>query len=61
MTLYHEILEAMAVACAEPPDAVMEFNEGDFERAAYEAHERFGTASPGNVSRMLQFHQFLRG
>jgi len=36
----------------------MEFNEGDFDRAGYEAHERFGPASPENLNRMLQFYEF---
>ena len=34
ISLYHEILEAATVASLHPPDSVMEFNEGDFERAA---------------------------
>jgi hypothetical protein len=58
VTLYHEVLEAITVASVRPPARVMEFNEGDFERAGYEAHERFGPASPENLNRMLQFHEF---
>ena len=58
VTLYHEILEAMTVAVIDPPAGVMEFNEGDFERAGYEAFERFGVASPDSLNRMLQFHGF---
>jgi len=58
VTLYHEVLEAMTVACARPPASVREFNEGDFERAGYEAHERFGPVTPENLNRMLQFHGF---
>jgi hypothetical protein len=49
------------VASVEPPVGVIEFNEGDFERAAYEAHNRFGEASPESVNRMLQFHGFREG
>ncbi|HEX4139381.1 MAG TPA: hypothetical protein VHY09_03480 [Candidatus Methylacidiphilales bacterium] len=45
VSLYHEILEAMPVAVTEPPAGVMELNERDFKRAAYEAHDRFGEAS----------------
>jgi hypothetical protein len=40
VTLYHEILEAAAVARWPAPASVMEFNEGDFERAAKAAHGR---------------------
>ena len=58
VTLYHEILEAMTVAVASPPESVMEFNEGDFERAGYEAFDRFGAASPENLNRMLQSYGF---
>ena len=28
----------------------MDFNEADFERAAHEAHERWGNASPANLN-----------
>jgi len=58
ITLYHEILEATSVAIASPPDRVIKFNEADFERAAREAHERWGNASPANLNLLLQFHGF---
>jgi len=58
ITLYHEILEAASVAIANPPASVMDFNEADFERAAREAHERWGNASPANLNLLLQFHGF---
>jgi hypothetical protein len=58
VTLYHEILEAITVACDDPPESVMEFNEGDFERAGYEAHDRFGPVTPENLNRMLQSYGF---
>jgi hypothetical protein len=58
VSLYHEILEAMTVASTEPPARVWDFLEADFERAAYEAHDRFGPASPETLNRMLQFHGF---
>jgi hypothetical protein len=58
LTLYHEILEAAAVASWMPPPAVVEFNEGDFEQAARAMHARFGLASPENLNRMLQFYGF---
>jgi len=58
VTLYHEILEAVTVASSETPSSVRDFNEGDFERAAYEAHERFGPVSPESMNRMLQFYGF---
>ena len=58
VTLYHEILEAMTVVSSKAPQSVQDFNEGDFERAAYEAHERYGPASPESMDRMLQFYGF---
>ena len=58
ITLYHEILEAASVAIASPPATVMDFNEADFERAAHEAHERWGNASPASLNLLLQFHGF---
>jgi len=58
VTLYHEILEAARVASPSPPPAVIDFNEGDFERAAYSAHEQFGVASVENLNRMLKSHGF---
>jgi hypothetical protein len=58
VTLYHEVLEAASVASASPPASVMDFNEGDFEAAAYSAHDQFGTASPQNLNRMLQSYGF---
>ncbi len=48
----------MTVACLHPPATVLEFNEGHFERAAYDMHERFGPASPASLNRMLQFFGF---
>ena len=54
VTLYHEILEAATVGSLRPPDSVMEFNEGDFERAAHAAHAEWGNATPENLNRMLQ-------
>ena len=56
ITLYHEILEAASVATADPPSSVIDFNEADFERAARNAHERWGNASVMNLNLMLQFH-----
>jgi hypothetical protein len=58
ITLYHEILEAASVAIANPPAGVMDFNEADFERAAHNAHDRWGNASPANLNLLLQFHGF---
>jgi hypothetical protein len=45
VTLYHEVLEAMVVASNDPPATLRDFNEGDFECAAYETYRRFGPAS----------------
>jgi hypothetical protein len=58
ITLYHEVLEAASVAIEIPPASVIDFNEADFERAAHEAHERWGNASPANLNLVLQFHGF---
>ena len=58
ITLYHEILEAAPVAIGIPPASVIDFNEADFERAAHEAHKRWGNASPANLNLLLQFHGF---
>ena len=58
ITLYHEILEAASVAVADPPATVVDFNEAGFERAACEAHERWGNASPASLNLLLQFHEF---
>jgi hypothetical protein len=46
------------VASASPPDSVLEFNEGDFGRAARSMHDRLGEASPENLNRMLQLFGF---
>jgi hypothetical protein len=58
VSIYHEILEAMAVAAVEPPDRVMEFNEGDFEESAYAAYNQYGPAAPDSLLAMLQFYGF---
>ena len=58
ITLYHESLEAASVALADPPASVIDFNEADFERAARDAHGRWGNASPANLNHLLQFHRF---
>ncbi len=58
ITLYHEVLDAATVASLHPPNSVMEFNEGDFERAAQAAHTEYGDASPETLTRMLQFYGF---
>jgi hypothetical protein len=58
VTLYHEILEAITVASENPPAAVCEFNESDFDRAGYQAHEQLDEVSPQNLDRMLQLYGF---
>lgn len=58
MSLYHEILEAAAVGSLHPPESVLNFNEGDFERAAQAAHAEFGEAAPERLNRMLQSYGF---
>lgn len=54
VSLYHEILEAATVAAENPPESVMEFNEGDFEQSARSAHARYGIASPRSLNEMLE-------
>jgi hypothetical protein len=58
VSLYHEILEAASVASLHPPVSVLEFNEGDFERAAQKAHDTWGDATPQNLSLLLQSYGF---
>ncbi|MEY4386489.1 MAG: hypothetical protein RLY20_1772 [Verrucomicrobiota bacterium] len=58
ISLYHEVLEAATVASLSAPENVMEFNEGDFERAAQTAHAQFGPATPDNLNRLLQSYGF---
>jgi len=42
ISLYHEVLEAAAVAALHPPPAVCELNEAGFEAAALDCHQRLG-------------------
>jgi hypothetical protein len=58
ISLYHEVLEAATVAVEVPPFAVLEFNEGDFERAAQLAHTQYGNACPQTLNRMLADYGF---
>jgi hypothetical protein len=58
LSLYHEILEAASVASLNPPASVLEFNEGDFERAAQSAHDTWGDATPENLNRLLHSYGF---
>jgi hypothetical protein len=58
ISLYHEALEAATVAALTPPTAVMELNEGDFERIAQDAHSRLGVASPRTLNLLLAEHGF---
>jgi hypothetical protein len=53
ISLYHEILEAATVAAENPPESVMEFNEGDFENAARSAHAQYGIVSGRTLNEML--------
>jgi hypothetical protein len=53
VSLYHEVLEAATVAAEHPPEAVLDFNEGAFERAAQAAHAGSGPASPETLNQML--------
>ena len=58
ITLYHEILVAAAIAAANPPAGMIDFNEADFEQAARAAHDRWGNVSPAKLNLLLQFHGF---
>ena len=58
VTLYHEVLEAAAVASNDPPESMIEFNEADFDAAAYAAHDKFGHATPATLNHMLRLHGF---
>jgi hypothetical protein len=58
ISLSHEALEAATVAALTPPIAVMELNEGDFERIAQDAHSRLGVASPRTLNLLLAEHGF---
>jgi hypothetical protein len=53
VSLYHEVLEATALAAVSPPASVLEFNEGAFEQAAQAAHAGWGVATPESLNRML--------
>lgn len=53
ISLYHEVLEAATVATENPPATVLDFNEGDFERVAQQAHATRGVASPASLNQML--------
>ena len=53
ISIYHEVLEAAAVAALVPPAAVYELNEAGFEAAALNAQARFGMATPDSLNQML--------
>lgn len=53
ISLFHEVLEAATVAHLSPPKSVVDFNEGDFEREAKNALEKFGIATPRTLNQML--------
>ncbi len=54
VSLYHEVLEAAAVAANRPPPAVCELNEAGFEAAAHDCHRRLGMATPTTINQMLE-------
>lgn len=58
VVLYHEVLEAAAVAVDYAPGGVEDFSEDAFVEAGYDAFERWGAVSPDNLSLMLIFHGF---
>lgn len=60
VTLYHEILEAAAVASVRPPVVLMDFNEAAFERAARDAFVRWGQASPETLTSCCNSTDFMK-
>ena len=58
VTLYHEVLEAAAVASPHPPTSVCELNEAGFEAAAWRMHAELGAAAPSTLNRMLELFGF---
>jgi hypothetical protein len=58
ISLYHEVLEAAAVASDHPPSVLVDFNEADFERAAVAACDKFGPVTPEGLFRMLRQYGF---
>lgn len=46
ISIYHEVLESLAVALDEPPESVMELNESGFEKQAQEAYLQHGYPTP---------------
>lgn len=58
VSIYHEVLEAAAVAAVHPPSAVLEVNEADFESAAHRMHALSGPATVESPNRMLEMHGF---
>ena len=54
VSLYHEVLEAAAVATNECPPKVLDFNESAFERAARAAHGQLGPVSPERLNALLE-------
>lgn len=53
ISIYHEVLEAAAVAAQHPPVAVSNLNEAGFEAAARSAQKRLGMATPDNLNQLL--------
>ena len=58
VAFYHEVLEAATVAADPAPDSVLELNEQDFDRIAYEMHRQLGPATPSSLNRMLEMFHF---
>lgn len=54
VSLYHEVLEAAAVAANECPPRVLDFNESAFERAARVAQSQLGPVSPERLNALLE-------
>lgn len=49
ISIYHELIEGLAVALIRPPAPVADFCEADFEHEARAAFERLGVATPATV------------
>jgi hypothetical protein len=58
ISIYHEVIEGLTVGLPAPPLSVTDFCEGDFEREARAAFQRFGVATPATVLAFLATFDF---
>ena len=60
ISIYHELLEALTVGVDQAPLQVVDFREGDFEKAARDGHARYGLATSTSVLIFLYANGFER-